>query len=337
MRVLHAPENIAGQATIIADAQRRLGITSKVLVFQPSVYNFDYDYSLDLQSKIFIFKIAAVLVTFFSSIFKYDIFHFHYGKSFLPYNLDMLILRIFGKKVFMHFWGSDIIQSDIARLYTLFSPELYREVYPHLNDIRTRKKIRRINKWAEKSIVGDYSLLPFSPESVVIRQAIDLSSIPYTDPVRCEGPVKIVHAPTNRLIKGTDLIIKEIERITREGFQIELILVENKTHEEAMKLYKEADIVIDDVLQGPYGILAIECMALGKPVLCRIDPKLKKYYSDLPIVDTPPDMIYDNIKFLVTYPEMREKLGLKGRQYVEKNHDSLVVAKKLIELYSTGD
>jgi len=334
MRVLHAPENIAGQATIIAEAQRRHGITSKVLVFQPSVYKFKYDYSLNLQSKNLVSKILTVFVAFISSIFQYDVFHFHYGKSFLPTNVDMLILRIFGKKVFMHFWGSDVIQSDIARQYTLFSQELFRQVYPHLNDIQTRKKIRRINKWAEKSIVGDYSLLPFSPESVVIRQAIDLSSLPFTGSINCGGSVKVVHAPTNRIIKGTDFIIKEIERLINDGFKIELILVENKKHEEAIEIYKKGDIIIDDILQGPYGILAIECMALGKPVLCRIDPKLKKYYSDLPIVDTPPEMIYDNIKFLITHPEVRAELGLKGRQYVENNHDSQVVAKKLIDLYT---
>lgn len=337
MKVLHAPENIAGQASIIAEAQRRLGLKSNVLVFQPSVYKFKYDYSLDLQSKNFIRKIVTVIVTFLYSIFYYDVFHFHYGKSFFPYNLDILILRSFGKKVFMHFWGSDVIQSDIASHYTLLSPELFREVYPGLNDIHTRKKIRRINKWANKSIVGDYSLLPFSPESVVIRQAIDITSIPNIGSLKREGPVKIVHAPTNRLIKGTDLIIREIGRLIHDGFNIELVLVENKEHGEALELYKDGDIVIDDVLQGPYGILAIECMALGKPVLCRIDHKLKKYYPDLPIVDTPPDMIYGNIKFLITHPEVIADIGIKGRQYVEHNHDSLTVAKKLIDLYATGN
>jgi glycosyltransferase involved in cell wall biosynthesis len=337
MRVLHAPENIAGQASIIAEAQRRLGITSEVLVFQPSLYDFKHDYSLNLESKNFLLKVLRVLIAFISSIFRYDVFHFHYGKSFLPYNVDMLILKTLRKKVFMHFWGSDIIQSDIARQYTLFSPELLKKVYPNLNDIRTRKKIRRINRWVEKSIVGDYSLLPFSPESVVIRQAIELSRLPYYGSMNGEEIVKIIHAPTNRLIKGTDLIVKEIERLKTDGYNIELILVENRKHEEAIELYKEGDIVIDDVLQGPYGILAIECMALGKPVLCRIDPKLKNYYHDLPVVDTPPGQIYENIKFLVIHPEIRVELGLKGRIYVEKNHDSLVVANRLIDLYTTGN
>lgn len=126
-----------------------------------------------------------------------------------------------------------------------------------------------------------------------------------------------------------------MKRFKKEGCPIDFILVENKPNNEALEIYKEADIIIDEVLAGPYGILAIECMALGKPVLCRRDEKLSKYYDDLPIINTSPDKIYDNLKTLIENPKMRKELGIKSRKYVEKNHDAKKIAKQLIALYKT--
>ena len=41
-------------------------------------------------------------------------------------------------------------------------------------------------------------------------------------------------------------------------------------HAEAMKLYAQADLVIDQLLAGWYGGFAVETMAMGKPVVCYI-------------------------------------------------------------------
>ena len=89
------------------------------------------------------------------------------------------------------------------------------------------------------------------------------------------------------------------------------------------------------MLLESHGIFAIECMALGKPVLCRIDEKFTKYYQDLPILRTDPDNLYDNLKLLIENPELRRELGEKGRKYVEEVHDSKKVAKQLLGLYKS--
>jgi glycosyltransferase involved in cell wall biosynthesis len=135
------------------------------------------------------------------------------------------------------------------------------------------------------------------------------------------------------LIKGTRFILKAVRKLQKEGLKFDFILVEKKSHNEAMEIFKEADIIVDEVLQGPYGILAIEAMSFGKPVLCRIDPAFEKCYKNLPIVNTPKDQIYPNLKRLIEHPLLRKKLGEEGRRYVEKNHDSLKIAQKLIKLY----
>lgn len=332
LKILHGPVDIAGQASTICKAQKKIGYLSILLIFNSSVYQYYYDVNLNLDKKNIILKILTLGKNFLSCL-KYDIYHFHYGRSLLPFNLDLPVLKLFKKKIVMNYWGSDIIQSDVAINYTEFTLNDLKEIYPDLVNEKRREKIRRIDKIVNKSIVGDFSLLPYSPNSVVIRQAIELKYFPFIETKKEKSKIIIVHAPTNRKIKGTEFIISAVEKLTNEIGNIELILVENKTHSEAIEIYKKADIIVDDILQGPYGIFAIECMALGKPVLCHIHKNLISCYEELPIINTNPDTIYYDLKRLIENPEKMEDIGRKGREYVEKNHDSIKIAKQLIKLY----
>ena len=52
-----------------------------------------------------------------------------------------------------------------------------------------------------------------------------------------------------------------------EGLDADLDIVEGLHHAEAFERYREADIVVDQLNAGWYGVFAIECLALGKPVV----------------------------------------------------------------------
>src|SRR5659263_608331 len=193
MKVLHAPYNISGQASMIAKAQRELGIESDVLVFDQNYIDYYCDINLSLSGKSIIIKNYLMMINFVKCFFKYDIFHFHFGFSLLPNNYDLPILKLFGKKTLMHYWGSDIRQSDIAIKYVHFKTlEELQKVYPAKDDDYKHKN--------EK--------------------------------------IKIVHAPTAREKKGTNYVIAVIERLKQEKYNIDFILVEHKTHDEALEIYK---------------------------------------------------------------------------------------------------
>lgn len=332
LRILHGPVDIAGQASTICKAQKKIGYKSELIVYNSSVYQYYYDINLNLDKKNMLLKILTLGINFLSCL-KYDVYHFHYGRSLLPYNLDLPILKLLKKKIIMNYWGSDILQSDLAINFTEFSLDDLEKIYPNLKNEKIRNKIKRIDKIVNKSLVGDFSLLPYSPNSMVIRQAIELEYIPFIKAKKNNSKIIIVHAPTNRKIKGTEFIISAVEKLSSEISNIELIIVEHKPHSEAIEIYKKADIIVDDILQGPYGIFAIECMALGKPVLCHIHKNLVSYYEELPIINTSPKTIYGDLKKLIENPRKIEEIGRKGREYVEKNHDSIKIAKQLIDIY----
>lgn len=336
MRVLHAPVNIGGQAGILAKAQRELGIEADLLIFNETYSKRHYDINLSLSEKTTVVRYFVLLSNFIKCFFRYDIFHYHFGKSLLPYNLDLPILKLFGKKIVMHYWGSDIRQADIAMnyLYIKALDEL-KEIYPEKADKSKRRKMKIIEKFVNLTIIGDYPYLVFSPKSIVIKIAFDRSKIPY---IGCENrneKIKIVHAPSNRVIKGTKYVLAAIERLKEEKYNIDFVLIENQLNDVVLEICKGADIIVDAVIMESHGMFSLEGMALGKPVLCRTDEKFLKYYSGLPILRTDPDNIYDNLKLLIENPNLRKELGEKGRKYVEEIHDSKKIAKQLIDLYKS--
>lgn len=336
MRVLHAPIDISGQASTLVLAQKELGMEADLLIFNQEYDKRYYDINLSLSNKNIIIRSFVLVLNFIRCIFKYDIFHFHFGNSLLPWNIDLPILRFFGKKIIMHYFGSDIRQYDIAVNYVYFKTlEDLQKIYPEKDDKYKIERMHKIEKYTNITIVDDYPLLLYSPKSVVIRMAIDISKFDF---IGCENRgeiIKIVHAPTHREKKGTKYVLSVIDRLLKEKYNIDFILVENKTIDEVKEICKDADIIIDQLLLESYGVFFIENLAFGKPVLCRIDEKMMKYYPDLPILRTDPDNIYENLKMLIEKPDLRKELGEKGRKYVEELHDSKKIAKQLLELYKS--
>jgi len=108
LKILHCPVDVGGQAWMISRAERQLGYQSDCIIFRGSWMNYPYDYNLSLNTKNPVKRIIDVLIFFFKAIKSYDIFHFYYARSVLPFSLDLPILKVFGKKIFFTFQGSDI-------------------------------------------------------------------------------------------------------------------------------------------------------------------------------------------------------------------------------------
>ena len=144
-----------------------------------------------------------------------------------------------------------------------------------------------------------------------------------------------MHAPTNRAIKGTRFILDAVSRLRAEGLELDFELVEGLEHSDAKALYRRADLVVDQLLIGWYGGLAVEAMALERPVVAYIRPEDLAFVppemrADLPVVSADPGTIHDVLKELLTTrrPELAE-LGRRGRSYVSRWHDPLAIARRL--------
>lgn len=239
----------------------------------------------------------------------YDLLHFHYSSG-LPFGLDFPLWRLLGKKLVMHHHGTDIRGKGERFLYS---------------------------RLADRILVSTPDLLKWSRDAIWLPNPLDLERYPHVG-VRFtqsddEGPIRILHAPSRRWLKGTEHVLRAIRRLKDEGYDIELILVENTPHDLAIEYYKKADIVVDQLLIGWYGMLAQECMALGKPVCVYLREDLLGFMPFQPMMNTGPERLQESLRELIEDTDLRMKLGGLGRRYVQELHSSDRIASRLMQLY----
>lgn len=264
---------------------------------------------------------------------EFDLFHFHYGTTLSPEFKDLPEIKNKGKKMIMHHWGNDVRFHEQARIH---NPYVYTGDSPPNEDIHT--KLRKITAYIKEAIVQDYEVYEYVKAYYdkvhVLPIAIDLSHFQPQYPSLQKKRPLILHAPTNSDFKGTFFVEKTIEKLRKE-FDFEYQRIEKMKHEDVIKLYKHADIIIDQVLCGSYGLLSVESMALGKPVVTYIRQDLVSTFPlELPIMNGNPDNLYEQVKKLLENPELRRNLGVKGRHYAEMYHSHDIVVDQLLNIYS---
>ncbi|WP_027417274.1 glycosyltransferase family protein [Aneurinibacillus terranovensis] len=324
MRVFHGIIEIAGQMGILSGAMKKRGHIAVGYNIFHSYLGYQEHLINTVQSEIS--ETSKHIMNFF------DIFHFHYNSSLLPNLSDLPRLQEKGKKMIMHHWGNDVRFHGQARennpyVYTGDSPP----------DEVMHDRLTRISASIRQAIVQDYEVYPYvTPyyEKVhVVPIAIDIRKFVPAYPTVYKGRPLILHAPTNPLFKGTEFVEKAIERL-RKDYTFDYKRIERMSNVEATKLYREADIIVDQILCGSYGLLSVESMALGKPVVTFIRPDLvSQFPPELPIINANPDTVYDQIKMLLDNPHLRHQAGINGRKYVEKYHASDVVAERVLAIY----
>jgi glycosyltransferase involved in cell wall biosynthesis len=137
-------------------------------------------------------------------------------------------------------------------------------------------------------------------------------------------------------VKGTEHLVAAVERLRAEGQQIELRLVEGVRHEQALAAIAGADIVVDQLLTGWYGGVAVEAMALGRPVVAHLhtadlERVPQEQRAQLPVVDAEPETTTDVLRQLLRSD--RSQLAATSRAYVERWHDPLRIAERTREAY----
>lgn len=335
LNVLYGTMEIAGQLNLYSKAIQKLGANSRVLSYYPNYLSYNSDYIYDLPSN----EDHILLNTDTKEITRqaletFDVFHFMFNTTLMQDYSDLPLIKAAGKKIFMHNVGSDVRQYSISRKLTPYADYIVK----NKNEDQIRKQIECLAQYIDHCIVADAELYEyvksFYKQVHFIRQPIDLDKYKPLDNFvfRKEKPV-IVHAPTSPKVKGTEHILNAINELKKD-YNFEFIPVIGMSHEEAKKVYQQADIIVDQILIGGHGGFALEAMAMQKPVICFISNFMREYYpKDLPIVSANPKNIRQELKTLIEDYEYRKEIAYKGRSYVERYHDVNIIAKQLFDLY----
>ena len=307
MKVLHL-NNPAQVASNLVFAQRELGIDANLAITGNKNLHDNYDYDLStIPTKYFQgkFELGRRL---YGLIKDCDILHYHGQAISAGYRDLILWAGIMNKPVVLHYHGSEI---------------------------RNKKPSKFTNDFVKHIYVSTPDLLKSAPDAEWLPNPTNLEKIVYSD-LDINEKLVILHAPSNRKIKNTQAVIDSIEVLKEEGIEVELNLAENIEHEKLMRMISQSHVVIDWVNPdfGIYGVLSIESMATGRPVICTLTDSLYKEY-DLPIINCHPNDLSNTIRNI--YSE-RENLIVKGKlgyDFVHKYHDSSEIAKKVINRYES--
>ena len=353
MKIIHLPTSVGGNSWGLSRGERLLGLESDVLDEEPNWLEYPCDihvfsHNSALLSHKYIKKAVSVIkktAILYKLLKEYDVFHFNFGKTLFDWfgvlnNMELPVLK--GKKICVTYNGCDARQKyktmDREEICCCKFDNCYNGICNNRKMDRIKeKRIEKFKKYNASFFALNPDLMHYLPEETVF--------LPYTIsrwneiekvevPILKNKTIKVVHAPTDRVVKGSDAIIKAVDNINKKrSDSIELDIIEKMSNEEAIKRYSEADIIIDQLRVGWYGAFAVEAMKMGKPIIAYINTKDLKYIPHDMASDVVESIINANEftieNVLTQYLENRKELKIKQEaqlDYVNKWHNPLYVA-----------
>jgi hypothetical protein len=369
LKVIHLPLNVGNNVYPLSLALRRRGIQSDCLVLEPHPFGYPYDFTLSTTGKVGKLKVELARIFWLLRILRsYNTIHFNYGSTLagrfpanyrqslskriarFPYAIylnlfqlvELKLYKLFRKKMFIHYQGDDARQTHIMKgLHYSLLQGAKKGTYSIKTDKFKSAQIKRITNFTEKvyHVNPDLSaLLP--PHSEFLPYShIDVSKYNYQPQSQNRECIRIVHAPSNRGAKGTEFVLRALEQVKSTNPRVKIEIVENLSHEAALRKYKQADLVIDQLLAGWYGGLAVEALAFGVPVMCYLREEDysnldKEMIRELPIINVSLQNLEQKIlDFIALSDADKEDIRRRSRSYIEKWHNVDTICNRLIVDY----
>jgi len=295
-------------------------------------FKTSYTFEYNLKDKNIFLNYSIRLFFFIKAIFRYDIFHFLSGETILPRkarSFEFLVYKLLGKRLIMHFVGSDIR----SKKYLEWKGENI-EKYLHnglkefpISELHQLKLIKDSLKYSYCILVSTPDLLEIIPSAIYFPALLD--NLPHIDRKEETNTKKIIilHSPSGTKTKGSKYIYNCLDTLKLEYPDIVKIVIPTaKDYYYALTRYKlleemnKADIVIDQMIIGWYGLKSVEALALGCEVICYIDDDLKKYmFDDTPIIVANVNNLYQELKRLVEF-RLTKTDKTKNLEWVNKYH-----------------
>lgn len=97
---------------------------------------------------------------------------------------------------------------------------------------------------------------------------------------------RLLHAPSDPLVKRTDLVLRVVEHLKNEGLDFEFLHLSNQPNAAILAALRETDLVIDQP-NLLFGVLAREAMAAGVAVAGIPDFTGQEHLSKAPVIPFP--------------------------------------------------
>ena len=242
------------------------------------------------------------------SLYDFDVVHFESGMDFLKNEFFVKKLKSIGKKIICHYHGEDL---------------------------RTRGVMPFIDKNSDLNITNELDLLNKHPNIKYLFLPFETKA--FSPRPELNKMIRIGHAPTDRLYKGSDNIIKVCKKLEKEKL-LTFDLIEGETSEEAIRRKQQCDLFIDQIGNRGgwgYGMNSVESLSMGICTLTEINDEYKKFLPDHPFVNVNKESLENDLRKLIKNKDKITDFGIKAKKWVYKNHDISKVSKQLYDYYNS--
>jgi glycosyltransferase involved in cell wall biosynthesis len=258
---------------------------------------------------------------------KADVYHAHYLLQ------DCYIAARLGKRPLIgHAHGSDLRAG--------------------LNHPLWRRIIKHNLKHCDKVLVSTPDVLDkarqFREDAEYFPNPVDFTQF-YPKPTEAHERRKIVLIASDSSwnVKGTDIAIRALNRIKDEvdvsiigygsdfsrtmslasSLGMRLNVLPKVPHDKLNEYYWSSDVVIDRFKLGSLGLVSLEAIACGRPVITYVSSEFKEY-RDFPLID-----VYTVEKAASEIEKSDNELWKKEHSYLMKEHAPTTAVDRVLSLY----
>jgi hypothetical protein len=330
VRMLVGPTNSAGQGHGWAQAAKTLPDVDAVsfALRRKGQFAFPADYGVPLAwfgqprwqraQEQYVGQHTHVLVESLRPIFG--------ARGFPDASPDIAALRAAGVTVGLLFHGSDIRLPSRHAKRERWSPFTPGDDLTERLETQARRHAELIESLGLPVFVSTVDLLDDVPDAQWLPVAIDPA--PWQQAARPlfagERPV-VVHVPSNAQLKGTDRIDAVLTELHDSGV-LEYQRITGVPHSDMPSVIGAADIVVDQLRIGLYGVAAAEALAGGRIVVSYVGDQVRERVRTLtgrevPIVEADPDTLGDVITGLIADRDAAAERAAAGPGFVAELHD----------------
>ena len=180
------------------------------------------------------------------------------------------------------------------------------------------------------TFVSTLDLLDYVPDATWLPVTVDVDALASSAPVLERARPVVLHAPSNSALKGSAVIDPVLARLDDEG-AIRYLRASNLAHDELLAAIASADIVVDQLGLGLYGVLACEAMGSGRLVVAEVGDRIRARMAPtpVPILEITASSFENVLRSALADPSAGRALASAGPAFVREFHDGRAAAAAL--------
>ncbi|MDB5251884.1 MAG: hypothetical protein JWP27_1053 [Flaviaesturariibacter sp.] len=348
-KVLLLGYNFASVMNSLAIGFEELGVPYKALSFDLYVSKINqYSHVECVYPRTFSDKLrinwyrAKGLVKLVRYLAWCDVIHIFYDTAITGGRKELALFRLFKKKKYINFIGSDVRNPNVSLAVNPYFADAFHDPGYEYKQESEEASNKIQSDYANEGFEAIHWATDIYNNASIFKHYynVPLAAVNHHSPKNREqakDDVLIIHSPTAPVAKGTQHVMKAIEtlrarNITNFRFQ----LLKDISNDQYQQLVADADILVDQMIWGGYGIASVQALALGKVVVCYLLPQRvnEVYGKDCPVVNANIDDLADVLEELIGNFEKRKEISKQSVEYYRRMHSPAEVARHLVAVYT---